>query len=386
MIEYNYLDHLNEGSKNQKPKKNFYNLIIETRDFIAQARKTEINFSEPFLWLNSNAVFYPRTINVIQGKAGVHKSRLAETICSAILKAMNCEKELLGFLANEKFSYNVCYVDTERNIKDQFPYALRQIMINAGHDPAIDLENFDAISLLEIEREDRFTALEEYITETRMRFKEHIVIVLDVITDCINSFNDTKESMKLIDMMNHCINKHDVTFICLIHENPGTGFEKARGHLGTEITNKATTVIQVGFEKDATGNPLDILKIHFVKCRNTRKHSPTYAYFSELEKGLVLADQSAVAEMIEAKREKATLEEVKSELTILLTGPMKKTDLYEHLTKDLRCSDSTINTRLKEIISKSIELKNMQKQPCILKKTTVDREIVFSLEQIMVLI
>lgn len=375
MLEYNNdLPKYNNNKLKAIPTagKNF-NTIIATREQIAKACKTEIVFSEPFISLNGDPVFYPNTINVIQGKAGVHKSRVAELICSAILKNRNCNNELLGFLTNGKFNFAVCYVDTERNIKNQVPYSLQQIKIKAGFEAGEDLPNFEGISLLEVDRDERFEALNEYIHFVRSIYTEHLIIVLDVITDCISSFNDAKESMELIDLMNLCINKHDVTFICLIHENPGVGSEKARGHLGTEITNKASTVIQVGFEKGS-----DIIKINFIKCRNSKRPMPTYAYYSDIEKGLVLADSKLVLEAMDSKKEKATLEQVKKQLTILLTGAMTRTDLYTHLKDEFDCSERTITERLKEIIHGSIEIKNMQGAQCLLNKDT-KRETIFSL-------
>lgn len=387
MNEFNYnpadgFKYINRIS--DKPKKEFYNKIIETREIIAEARKKEINFKEPFLWLNGDPVFFPNTINIIQGKAGMHKSRLAEIIAAAILKALNCKNELLGFVANEKYNYNVCYVDTERNIRDQLPFSMRRLMQQAGHDPAIELDNFEAISLLEFDREDRFTALEDYIREMKRFNSGHTVIILDVITDCLNNFNDAKDSLHLIDLMNRCINSQDVTFICLIHENPGIGSDKARGHLGTEILNKATTAIQVGFEKDKSGNLMDILKISFIKCRNSRKHQPTYAYYSDIEKGLMLADSKLVQESLDKKREKASLEEVKAQLKILLTGSMKKADLVAHLMRDLNASEKTIENRLTEIYKQTFELENMHHQLCRLNKTTKTKDgIEYYLEPIM---
>ena len=58
-------------------------------------------------------------------------------------------------------------------------------------------------------------------------------MVVDVTTDCIRDFNRSDDSLELIDLMNEAINTYDVTFLYLIHENPGAS--KARGHLGTEL-------------------------------------------------------------------------------------------------------------------------------------------------------
>ncbi|MBK6835569.1 MAG: hypothetical protein IPG89_15365 [Bacteroidetes bacterium] len=239
--------------------------LLESQKKIKENKGKPINFSQPILWQKDNPVFFPKTINVIQGKAGVHKSRLAETICAALLKIPESNRDLLDFKTNILTRYAVCYVDTERNLSDQLPYSLQQIQLKAGYNIQDHPYGFDYISLLEFGREERFDMLNIYLEHIRKQFPMHIFIVLDVITDCVFNFNDTKDSMKLIDMMNQSINRYDVTFICLIHENPGST-DKARGHLGTEILNKASTVMQIGFEKDAQNHNTDLLKVTYLKC------------------------------------------------------------------------------------------------------------------------
>ena len=161
-----------------------------------------------------------RTINIIQGKAGVHKSRLAETFCSAFIKQPIHKNHLLGFKTNIMNRPTVCYVDTERNLTEQFPFALQQILQKAGYNKEETPYHFDYISLLEIPRKDRFAALNEYLSYVRSKFDGHLVIVLDVVTDCIKDFNRSEDSMQLIDLMNESINKFNVTFIGLILKIP----------------------------------------------------------------------------------------------------------------------------------------------------------------------
>jgi len=94
-----------EGLKNEiervanilnKPS-DLLNKIIMTAEKIKKIKEKEIRFSDPILWQNDNAIIFPHTINVIQGQAGVHKSRLAEFICAAMLKLNGFNNELLGY-------------------------------------------------------------------------------------------------------------------------------------------------------------------------------------------------------------------------------------------------------------------------------------------------
>ena len=360
------------------PVSNNLEILLSTQKVLQENKSKPITFSKPILKQDEQAVFYPRTINVLQGKAGVHKSRLAETICSAVLKRVHCKNDLLGFKANILNPSTVCYVDTERNLSEQLPYALQQIQLKAGYTIEDKPYNFDFISLLEIPRNERFKTLTEYLEYVREKYRNHILIVLDVITDCIKDFNRPEDSMQLIDLMNEVINRYNVTFLCLIHENPGSA-DKARGHLGTEIMNKASTAIQVSFEKGKNGEPTDLVCVKYLKCRNSKKHQSFHIEYNSFEKGLVLADESTIAEVVQSRKQKADLAELSEHLQLYLNEPMTSSELIEQLTKDFNCSDRIIRERLKELIQTKCKIVDNSGTPCQLSKGRSGKEILYSL-------
>lgn len=324
--------------------------LLASQQQIRESKCKPISFSQPILWQKENPVFFPKTINVVQGKAGVHKSRLAETICAALLKTPESNRDLLNFKRNILSRYAVCYVDTERNLSDQLPYSLQQIQLKAGFPIEDHPYGFDYISLLEFAREERFEMLNMYLDYIRQKFPMHLFIVLDVITDCVFNFNDTKDSMKLIDMMNQTINRYDVTFLCLIHENPGST-DKARGHLGTEILNKASTVMQIGFEKDSENRNIDLIKVNYLKCRSSRKHDPFYVEYSDKEKGLVIADPNSIKDAFDSRNQKAALDDTIDLIGTILSEPMNRTNLVEKLCQEMNCKERTMDARIKSILT-----------------------------------
>lgn len=354
------------------------NKILQSQEIIRLAKSKPITFSDPVLWQKRNPVIYPKTINVIQGKAGVHKSRLAETICSALLNKPHNSSDLLDFHSDKFKRYAVVYVDTERNLSDQLPYALQQIQLKAGFQIEEHPENFDYISLLEFGREERFEMLNVYLEYIRKRYNHHVFIVLDVITDCIFNFNDTKDSMKLIDMLNQSINHYDVTFLCLIHENPGSA-DKARGHLGTEILNKASTVLQIGFERDADNSPMDILKVVFLKCRSSKKHDPFYVQYSDQAKGLVISDPETVQQALNQKNHKGDVEVTLDLLALHLKEPMPRRQLIDILMAELNCKERLIENRLKQIVSTPIQITSYEGRKYWLSKKPEGKEIIYFL-------
>ena len=102
--------------------------IVTIREELREKVKEEIRFSNPIVERDGFGIIYMNTINVLQGKAGSHKSRLMEILCSCII-SRKISEEYVGFNRYEiNNSYTLLYVDTERNTKDQFPFALQKNM------------------------------------------------------------------------------------------------------------------------------------------------------------------------------------------------------------------------------------------------------------------
>ena len=156
--------------------------------------------------------------------------------------------------------------------------------------------------------------------------------------------------------MNETINNYDVTFLCVIHENPSSG-DKARGHLGTEIINKASQVMQIGFEKDSKNNDTELIRLKFLHCRSTRKLDTIYMKYSEEEKGLVIASGEMVNETKHQKQAKASTPEIQSWLENNLQEEMSKKDLINHLMKSFECKIRTVEERLKELVESEFLVK-----------------------------
>lgn len=341
---------LNEA--NETPtinKSNNLDKILRSKEILRENSSKTISFSRAIISSYDLGAIFPSTINVIQGKKGVHKSRLTETLCCTLL-SRTLGANFLGFKRDFTKTYAVLYVDTERNIKEQFPYAIQKIKEKSGYEIQEQPPNFDYISLIDVTRNARFETLKEYLELTREKYKNsQLFIVMDVITDCIENFNDPKESMKLVDLLNETINNYDVTFLCVIHENPNNG-DKARGHLGTELINKASQVMQIGFEKDSKNNDTELIRLKFLHCRSTRKLDTIYMQYSEEEKGLIIASGETVNEIRHQKQEKASIPAIKSWLSNNLQVEMPKKALIKNLREAFDCGERTMEDRLKELV------------------------------------
>jgi len=369
--------HIKEGADMNEvsPSVNIQRLL-EIQADLKSRMADSILFSKPILKHGDNAIIFPNTINVIQGQAGVHKSRVAETICSAILAKSDIENHL-GFSKNILDHFHLLYADTERNLKDQFPYALQQIVTKAGYKKEDPPANFSFVSLLEIERPERFTVLREFIEYQRSITDYHLLIVLDVTTDCIMDFNKPEHTMQLIDLMNVSVNHSNCTFLCIIHENPGS--EKARGHLGTEIMNKSSTVMQAGFVKQ-DNKATDLIELKFLKTRSTKKPASIYCKYSDTVKGLVLAEASEVSEMVNHKKQKSATEDVAETLAVYFEGveQISNDELLQKLCKAFGSKNDAMRKRLSVIVTDEMPvLINGQSYKLIKEKQS--REIYFKI-------
>ena len=365
---------MNEPDKTG-PTKNIQRLL-EIQADLKNRMADSISFSKPILKHGDSAIIFPNTINVIQGQAGVHKSRVAETICSAILSKPDIENHL-GFSKNLLDHFHLLYADTERNLKDQFPYALQQIVTKAGYQKETPPANFSFISLLEIDRVNRFDVLREFIEYQRSVTDYHLMIVLDVTTDCIMDFNKPEHTMQLIDLMNVSVNHSNCTFLCIIHENPGS--EKARGHLGTEIMNKSSTVMQAGFVKQ-DNKATDLIELKFLKTRNTKKPASIYCKYSDTVKGLILADASEVSELVNHKKQKSAAEDVAETLAVYFEGVelISNDELLQKLCKAFGSKNDAMRKRLTAIVTDEMPVLINGKSYKLIKEKQ-SREIYFKI-------
>ena len=318
--------------------------VLSTRQKIHEKSTQSIQFSRPILLRENLGIIFPNTITVIQGKKGVHKSRLTETICTCFLN-VNSSNTQIGFRREFLKKPMLLYVDTERNQNDQLPFSMQQIRRKSGYPIDFNPPHFDFISLVDISRKERFETLKSYIQLKQNEFPDYqYVIILDVVTDCIENFNDPRESLKLIDLMNELVNQHEVTFLCVIHENPGG--EKARGHLGTEIINKASQVIQIAFEGDSK----ELIILKFLHSRNTRQIEPVYVRYDDDSKGLMEADPYLIKQTQITQQEKAPLDKVKIWLSDTMFGEKSRKILIPELREHFGCGEKTIEERLSSLV------------------------------------
>lgn len=350
------LEAFNESLNQHEPCNTDIIQLLDLSKQIKERMKEPITFLPALIHHNSEPAIFPNSIAIIQGQSGVHKSGIAQSICACLIQSDTIQHPLLGFELSPTVSdVGVLYIDTERNLSDQLPYAMQKIVIQAGYSIVNIPSNFNCISLLKTPRKQRLELANTLLNYYTKQMNSHLVVVLDVSTDFLSDFNNVSDSMNLSDMMNQMINEHNVTFICVIHENPGS--EKARGHYGTEISNKATTIMQVS-ECKYNMRPDPTYELKFLKNRNTKRLPSMFFEFNEESRNLVQLDKEIVKAIIDSKNIKAHVEQVQKvmEQVFASVEEISRQDLLQKMSVNLNIGERTAIDRLKEFVNSAITI------------------------------
>lgn len=351
-------------------------ILLLAQESIKQ-RATEASIEEPpFLLQYGQAILFLRTVNIIQGQNGSHKSRIVALMAAVILAGPSAVCETLGF-TRRPGRYGVVYIDTERNLSSEYPAAIQRLKLWAGYQREQIPANLWHTSLIGItNRAERFEALTAYLEHVRTEAQGmHLIVVIDIITDCIEDFNDSRDSLQFVDMLNESINTYDVTFICVIHENPSTN--KARGHLGTEIINKGGTALQIGYIKAAGNTATDVLELRYVKRRHGRPGLTYHARYDEATQQFAPATQTQVSEARAARQKVATADQLPAALSAALSQPSTQQEVVAALCEKLQAGERTIRTRLKEAVGNTFP--NEQGQTVRLETTKQGTKTLYQL-------
>ncbi|MEO7046828.1 MAG: hypothetical protein ABI091_16110 [Ferruginibacter sp.] len=319
----------------------------------------ELKEPEPLLSYRGNPVIFKNSIVLIQGKTGVHKSRLTSSL-TTLLISDDIEKSLLGFKNVSPHKNFVIYCDTERNISFQLPAVIKQIVTDSNLSIEQVKENFQILPLTNTNRSVRTRIMGKQFEEIKINKNKgkHIVVILDIVTDFIADFNSVGDTLSLTDLINQAINTYDVTFFIVIHENPN-GNDKARGHLGTELSNKASTTFQM-----SESEIKDVFKVKMLKSRSTKKYDELLLKFDSTVNNLVVVNDPA----IQLRAYNPEIFTLMKTIVDLSFDTINREELLKELITLLGWKERKIESYLKKVIIGQIEIETL-KGKALLRKT-----------------
>lgn len=281
--------------------------------------------------------------SLIIGKAKSRKSFFI-SIITAVASSSKSINQYKNRLPKKK--KQVLYFDTEQG-KYHVQLALKRICKQINIENPKHLKVYGLRSLNPSER----LALIEYAI-----YKNNEVgfIVIDGIKDLITSINDEKEATDIASKLLKWTEERNIHIVCVLHQNKGDN--NARGHLGSELTHKAETVLSVTKSQEEKN-------ISIVEAEMCRNEEPEVFAF-EIINGLPVQVEDYEERVNTKKKKFDILNTPDFEKFQLLTTIFSKKDEYKYtelrvalkITHKIQLKKSVGDNAIRELID---YMKNM---------------------------
>ena len=177
--------------------------------------------------------------------ASIGKAKSKKTFnVSAIVASALSEGRVLHY-SSEFPSDKRCilYIDTEQG-RHHCQKVLNRILRLANLPANIDPENLKLLALRKYSPEERL-AIVEYALDTIPNIG---LVIIDGIRDFVYDINSPSEATRIISKLMQWTDDRQIHIHTILHQNKND--EHARGHIGTELNNKAEAIMQIEVYKE----------------------------------------------------------------------------------------------------------------------------------------
>ena len=197
------------------------------------------------------------TLGNFSASIGKAKSKKTFNVSAIVAAALKNGTVLMYAAELPPEKRKILYVDTE-----QSPYhclkVMERILRMAGLPPDRDCERLEFLALRKYTPKERIAAVEQAIYNT----PDLGLVVIDGIRDMVYDINSPGESTRIISKLMQWTDDRQIHIHTILHQNKGD--ENARGHIGTELSNKAETVLLV--EKDTRMPDISTVKAAHIRA------------------------------------------------------------------------------------------------------------------------
>lgn len=174
------------------------------------------------------------------GKAKSKKTFNVSAIAASALSGRTVLRYRSMFPENKR---KILYIDTEQG-RHHCQHVLKRILRLAEMPDDKVPENLIMLSLRKFAPRVRLLIVEEAIGTT----PDLGLVIIDGIRDFLYDINSSSESTEVISKFMQWTDDKQIHIHTVLHQNKND--EHARGHIGTELNNKAETIMQVEVDKD----------------------------------------------------------------------------------------------------------------------------------------
>ncbi len=209
---------------------------------------------------------------------------------------------------NEK--KKVLWIDTEQG-KPECVKTIRIISRLVNGDEKKHPDNLKFLSIRQFGAKER-TAITDFAINY---FTDISFVVIDGIRDFVSSINDEKEATFIADKLLKWTQEKNIHILTILHQNKGDA--NARGHLGTELINKAETVAKLSRE-ETNGTRLTVIEPDFTRHKEFEKFA-----FSLGDDGKLSIEQATQSDQSRVpKPEELTLDQIKEIVSATFEDPV----------------------------------------------------------------
>ena len=279
----------------------------------------------------------------IQGNKGQQKN--GKTFAEVLFMGAALKGEYLGvkcLIPNAK----VLFIDTEQHPRNT-RLAFRRVCQIAGINGR---ERHGRLDMLHLRLSEDVETTRKAI-QLKIKYFRPDIVFLDGIVDCINDFNDPKESKQYLTELAKIALEYNCAICCTLHTNPNDE-TKMRGHLGTMLAQKASDVIQCIKTKKEDGSV--VFEVEQTENRNNADFSK-FAFAIEMRKDLSGELIAVPVKSYVSVKEKNDLDELFR--WALYDNPMRRADLKDKIISDdcpHKVSRSTAYQRIIDAIAAGI--------------------------------
>jgi hypothetical protein len=277
--------------------------------------------------------------SLIIGKAKARKSFYMQSIIAAAISGKEMLNSINGVLPADK--KQVLYFDTEMARYDVLK-AAKRISRLTDH----QTDNLTVFCLRSLRPSERL----EFVEAEIKRAENLGLVIIDGVKDLVTSINDEEQATAIASKLLKWTEDYEIHIINVLHQNKSD--QNARGHIGTELVNKAETVLEVS--KSEGNNEISV-----VTPIQTRQIEPPTIAFEINDQGLPICveDFEIKTETNKNRFDITDLGAAKTKILLLEVFSAKEVFSYSELALQIKiCFKNQFNksigtNRAKELIS-----------------------------------
>lgn len=203
---------------------------------VSRIRTTdEYTLPPQIIWIDNSAI---ATLGNFSASTGKAKSKKTFNV-SALVAASLSNGKVLNYRASlPEGKRRILYIDTEQS-RFHCHNVLERILRLANLPTTCDSENLDFICLREYSPAVRMMVIDFALRQ----HDDYGLVIIDGVRDLMLDINNAAESVAVINKMMEWSSRYNLHIHCVLHLNKGDN--NVRGHIGTEMGNKAETVLVI---------------------------------------------------------------------------------------------------------------------------------------------